>query len=38
MLCADNITNYENFEQVIHGATGFTFSINSSGNLIITQG
>ena len=35
---ADNITGYENFGQVIHGATGFTFSINSSGNLIITQG
>ncbi len=37
---ADNIssTNYDGFGQVIHGATGFTFSINSSGNLIITQG
>ena len=31
---ADNITNYENFGQVIK-VTGFTFSINSS-NLIIT--
>ena len=37
---ADNIsaTNHGTFADTITGATGFSFSINSSGNLIITQG
>jgi hypothetical protein len=37
---ADDIsaTNHGVFADTITGATGFSFSINSSGNLIITQG
>ena len=35
----DNIsgTDYDNFEDVIFAATGFTFSINASGKLIATN-
>ena len=34
----DNITNtqYENFDDVLFSASGFTFSLNASGNLIAT--
>jgi len=36
----DNISasNHGAFADTITGATGFSFSINSSGNLLITQG
>ena len=36
---ADNISasNHGTFADTITGATGFSFSINSSGNLLITQ-
>lgn len=35
---ADNITNtiYENFDEFIYASSGFTWSVNSSGNLIAT--
>ena len=35
---SDNITNsqYEAFDEFIYASSGFTFSVNSSGNLIVT--
>lgn len=35
---ADNITNtvYENFDEFIYASSGFSWSVNSSGNLIAT--